>query len=151
MFTVELVGDRKIGDTLCGMPFVLALKDRVGERVALTGNYSRPVEPLFDDSFIVFREDSENPALLVNVRETFDYANINHLHMAAAHFRLHKLPPPQMTLPFVEGQAMSWPDVATVPFTVSDEAFSKLWPMERWVALIERLRLRHGIGEVAVL
>lgn len=153
MFTVELVGDRKIGDTLCCMPFLLALKDRVGERVALMGNYSRLVEPLFDGSSIVFREDAENPDLLVNVREAFDCANINHLHMAAAHFRLHKLPPPPspMTLPFVEGQAKSRPDIAIAPFTASDEAFTKLWPMERWVALIEGLRLSHGIGEVAVL
>jgi hypothetical protein len=152
---VNIKSEVKIGDSLCCMPFVIDVATRHRKPVVVCGNVSPLIAPLIRHKFVHFCLSSyvTAPQYNLNVEDAFHYANINNVHMAAAHFIVQGFDPPAipLTLELVAEPSHLPSGIVICPFTASDEGGTKLWPFERWRHLMLYLAAQYGVERFYIL
>lgn len=136
-----------IGDSLCVIPFALALAERYKKPVHITGMFNKAVRSLIGDLPIIFDSSQSKGHIQFNVRikENRDFAGPRGLHVTQAPFVLAKMMPPSMPLeiPLAKTPSKLPRGIVICPFTASEAHDSanhtRAWFVDRWLAVVSAL------------
>jgi hypothetical protein len=154
LFTAGGPDSGRIGDSLAMLPFMLkTVRDRGPMESAqvhglnpAVADLIAPVAPFFFNQEIP--EGAEVEEFVLNVQEAYwNYSPT--IHMAQSYFQRYNCPVPELPIAIdfpTRGVQNYRPDIAVIaPYSWTDWNGNKLWPHDRWISVVERLRAQNII------
>jgi len=140
-----------IGDALCAVPFMRFLCERHKTRAYVHGGFNEAVRPLLGHEHFVFA----NPSTKVVASYKLDLDAAWHLdekqgwrwHMSQIYFEHAGVTPPPLPMLYAMHATTSWrlPGIVLTPFSRTNSPDNnKLWPHDRWIAVLRRLIKREA-------
>lgn len=143
-----------IGDALCHVPYMAWLCKKHDTRARIHG-YNKYVADLLSKTYpFDFTDGLDNsiPQFRLSIHEAFPLFH-DQCHMAQAFFKQNNEPPPPLPiqLDFQEEPCGLPAGLVVAPFSRSDLNNNKLWPHERWIEVIQKLRCEGAIDRAYVV